>query len=87
VARHSAASSAATRSAFGVSVTFLLRASGPGSVSSQPAARISATFWLRAEWVRPSDRASSAIVTGPRTCSRTISITQVGLRSLMPFSA
>jgi hypothetical protein len=44
VARHSVASSAATRSALAVSATFLLRASGPGVVSSHPAARITATF-------------------------------------------
>ena len=49
VARHSAARRAATRSAFGVRVTRLLRASRPGVVSSQPAARMAATFWLSAE--------------------------------------
>ncbi|HEY3878051.1 MAG TPA: hypothetical protein VGM12_05580 [Trebonia sp.] len=44
VARHSVASRPAMRSALGVSATFLLRASRPGVVSSQPAARITATF-------------------------------------------
>lgn len=73
VARHSAASNAAARSALSVRTTVLLRASRPGTVSSQPAARIAATFWLSAEWVRPTERASSAIVIGPRACSRTIS--------------
>ena len=70
-----------------MSATFLLRASGPGEVSSHPAARMAATFWLIAECVRSTERASSAIVIGPRTCSRMISITQFGLRSGMPFSA
>ena len=87
VARHSAVRRPATRSALAVSVTRLLRASAPGVVSSQPAARIAATFWLSAEWVRPTERASSAIVIGPRTCSRMISSTQLGLRSSMPLSA
>ena len=48
---------------------------------------MAATFWLIAECVRPTDRASSAIVIGPRAFSRMISITQLGLRPLMPFSA
>jgi hypothetical protein len=74
VARHSAASSGARRSALGVRVTFLVRASGPAVVSSHPAARIAATFWLSAEWVRPTERASSAMVIGPWACSRTLEV-------------
>src|SRR6516165_10541506 len=55
VARHSAASRSTTRAALAVSVTFLLRASGPAVVRTQPAARIAATFWLSAEWVSCTD--------------------------------
>ena len=56
VARHSAASSAATRSALAVSVTFLLRASGPG-VGLQPAGRAHRRHLLAQRRVGPADRA------------------------------
>jgi hypothetical protein len=41
-----------TLRALAVSVTILLRASLPAVVATQPAARIAASFWLIAEWVR-----------------------------------
>ena len=61
-----------------MSVTFLLRASAPALVRTQPAARIAATFWLAAEWVTCTDPASSVIVIGPRACSRSNSLTKLG---------
>ena len=70
-----------------MSATCLLRASVPAVVRTQPAARIAATFWLVAEWVRCTDRASSVIVIGPRACSRSNSRTKLGLSPSIPASA
>ena len=67
------------RRALAVSVTFLLRASAPVVVRISPAARIAATFWLTAEWVSCTEPASSVIVIGPLACSRSSSITKLGL--------
>ena len=69
------------RRALAVSVTFLLRASAPAVVRISPAARIAVTFWLTAECVRCTDRASSVIVIGPYRCSRISSITKLGRTS------
>ena len=52
-----------------------------------PAARIADTFWLILEWVICTDSASSVIVIGPRWCSRSSSITQLGLSSSIRASA
>ena len=79
MARHSAASRPTIRRALAVSVTFLVRASVPVVVRTSPAARIAATFWLVAECVRCTEAASSVIVIGPRACSRSSSITKLGL--------
>ena len=66
VARHSAASLPMIRLALAVNAIFLVRASAPVVVRTRPAARIAATFWLVAEWVRCTDSASSVMVIGPR---------------------
>jgi hypothetical protein len=86
VARHSAASSSTMPLALAVRATFLLRASAPGTVRTRPAARIAETFWLSAEWVRPTDSASSVIVIGPLACSRSSSSTKLGFSPLISRS-
>jgi hypothetical protein len=79
VARHSAASLPAIRRALAVRVIFLVRASAPVVVRTRPAARMAATFWLVAECVRCTEEASSVMVIGPRACSRSSSITMLGV--------
>ena len=56
-------------------------------VLTSPAARIAATFWLIAEWVRWTDSASSVIVIGPCACNRISSFTQLGLSPSIRASA
>ena len=87
VARHSAANWPAIRRALAVRVIFLVRASVPVVVRTRPAARMAATFWLVAECVRCTEEASSVMVIGPRACSRSSSITMLGVSPVICASA
>jgi hypothetical protein len=48
---------------------------------------MAATFWLVAECVLRTDSASSVIVIGPRACSRSSSITMLGVSPAICASA